>query len=49
MITLFDQYAKEYDFITVNAGRPVMDVFSDLQNHIRQFLEDQQPVIEEAF
>jgi dTMP kinase len=49
LILLFDQFAKEYQFVTVNAGRPVMDVFSDLQGHIRNLLEDQHPIIEENF
>jgi len=49
LILLFDQFSKEYNFITVDAGRPVMDVFSDLQNHIRDLLEDQQPILEEDF
>ncbi len=46
---LFDQLAEEYGFVTIDAGRPVMDVFADLQGHIRQLLEDQQPIIEEDF
>ena len=49
LILLFDQFSKEYNFVTVDAGRPVMDVFSDLQNHIRDLLEDQQPILEEDF
>ncbi len=49
LIALFDQYAEEYDFVTVDAGRPVMKVFADLQDHIRDLLEDQQPIIEEDF
>ena len=47
LILMFDQFAKEFGFITVDAGRPVMEVFEDLQNHIRQLLEDQQPILEE--
>lgn len=46
---LFDQFAKEYGFITVDAGRPVMEVFADLEDHIRGLLEDQQPIIEDDF
>jgi dTMP kinase len=46
---LFDQLAEEYGFVTIDAGRPVMDVFADLQRHIRQLLEDQQPIIEDDF
>ncbi len=49
LIVLFDQLAEEYGFTTIDAGRPVLEVFSDLQNHIRQLLEDQQPIIEEDF
>lgn len=49
LIMMFDQFAKEYGFVTVDAGRPVMDVFSDLQGHIRDLLEDQQPIFEENF
>ena len=47
LILMFDQFAKEFGFITVDAGRPVMEVFGDLQNHIRQLLEDQQPILDE--
>jgi len=46
---LFDQFSQEYGFVTIDAGRPVMDVFSDLQGQIRDLLEDQQPIIEEDF
>ena len=46
---LFDQFAKEYGFVTVDAGRPVMEVFADLEDHIRSLLEDQQPIIEDDF
>jgi dTMP kinase len=49
LIALFDQLAQEYGFVTVDAGRPVMDVFEDLQGHIRALLEDQQPIFEEDF
>jgi len=49
LIMMFDQFAQEYGFVTVDAGRPVMEVFSDLQGHIRNLLEDQQPIIEENF
>ena len=45
----FDIFAEEYNFKTVNAGRPVMEVFEDLEGHIRDLLEDQQPIIEEDF
>ena len=46
---LFDQFAKDYGFVTVDAGRPVMEVFADLEDHIRDLLEDQQPIIEDDF
>jgi dTMP kinase len=49
LISMFDHFAKEYGFKTVNAARPVMEVFSDLQGHILDLLEDQQPIIEEDF
>jgi len=42
----FNQLAKEYKFVTIDAGRPVTEVFSDLQSHIRNLLEDQQPIID---
>lgn len=44
---MFAQLAQEYDFVTIDAGRPVMDVFADLQNEISKLLEDQQPIFEE--
>jgi len=49
LILMFDQFAKEYGFVTVDAGRPVMEVFADLQTHIRNLLEDQQSIFEEDF
>ena len=42
----FSQLAKEYGFVTLDAGRPVSEVFSDLQSHIRHLLEDQHPIID---
>ena len=42
----FNQLAKEYKFVTIDAGRPVTEVFSDLQSHIRTLLEDQHPIID---
>jgi len=42
----FNQLAKEYKFVTIDAGRPVTEVFSDLQSHIRNLLEDQHPIID---
>jgi dTMP kinase len=42
----FSQLAKEYKFVTIDAGRPVSEVFSDLQSHIRNLLEDQHPIID---
>jgi len=44
---LFEHLSQEYDFVTIDAGRPVMEVFSDLQEKIRALLEDQQPIYEE--
>jgi dTMP kinase len=49
LIALFDQLSQEYGFVTIDAGRPVMDVFEELQGHIRALLEDQQPIFEEDF
>jgi dTMP kinase len=49
LIDMFDHLAMEYGFVTIDAGRPVMDVFDDLQNHIRALLEDQQPIFEQDF
>jgi dTMP kinase len=49
LVRLFDRMAEEYGFVSIDAGRPVMDVFGDCQGHIRQLLEDQQPIIEEDF
>jgi dTMP kinase len=42
----FNQLAKEYKFVTIDAGRPVTEVFADLQSHIRRLLEDQHPIID---
>jgi len=47
LINLYNQFAEEFDFKTVDAGRPVKEVFSDLQSHIRDLLEDQTPIIDE--
>jgi dTMP kinase len=44
---MFDQLAQEYGFVTINAGRPVMEVFADLQTQIRNLLEDEQPIFSE--
>lgn len=44
---MFDQLAQEYGFVNINAGRPVMDVFGDLQAQIRKLLEDEQPIFSE--
>ncbi|MDY6873059.1 MAG: thymidylate kinase [Chloroflexota bacterium] len=43
---MFEKLSQEYGFVTIDAGRPVMEVFSDLQSQIRQLLEDQQPIID---
>ncbi len=47
LINVFNHFAEEFGFKSVDAGRPVMEVFSDLQSHIRDLLEDQQPIIDE--
>jgi dTMP kinase len=47
LISLFEQLSQEYGFVTIDAGRPIMNVFEDLQYHIRDLLEDQQPILEE--
>ena len=49
LIMLFDQLSEEYGFVVVDAGRPVMDVFEELQDHIQNLLEDQQPILEDDF
>jgi dTMP kinase len=49
LIGLFDQLAEEYGFVTIDAGRPINDVFKDVQNQIHALLEDQQPIFEEDF
>lgn len=49
LIMIFDQFAEEFEFAVVDAGRPVMEVFSDLQEHIQCLLESQQPIIEKDF
>jgi len=49
LILLFERFSEEYGFVTIDAGRPVMDVFTDLQNQIRDLLEDQQSILEEDF
>lgn len=49
LIKLFDLLAIDFDFKTIDAGRPVMEVFHDLQDQIHDLLEDQQPILEEDF
>lgn len=49
LILLFDKLSDEYGFITVNADRPVMEVFPDLQSHIHGLLEDQQTITGPGF
>ncbi len=46
---MFEKLSQEYGFITIDAGRPVMEVFSDLQSQISKLLEDQQPIIDVDF
>ena len=45
---MFDQLAQEYGFVTIDAGRPVMEVFADLKEQIRDLLEDEQPIFSET-
>ena len=40
LIEQFENLAKEYNFITVDANRSINSVFSDLQDHIQKFFED---------
>lgn len=47
LILLFEQLSKEYGFITIDAGRPVMEVFSDLQNQIMGLLEDKDIILDD--
>jgi len=47
LISLYDQLSQEYGFVSIDSGRPIMDVFAELQRHIHELLEDQQPIIEE--
>lgn len=47
LIELYDQMAQEYGFITIDAGRPIMTVFQDLQQQIHDLLEDQHPILDE--
>ncbi len=49
LIQLFDRFSNQYGFVTIDAGRPVMDVFSDLQDQINDLLEDNQTILEEDF
>jgi dTMP kinase len=44
---LFEKLSKEYGFNTINAGRPVMEVFSDLQSQIGGLLEDQRLILDD--
>lgn len=47
LILLFEKLSEEYGFITINAGRTVMEVFSDLQGHIKDLLEDQRLILDD--
>ena len=46
---IFEELAQEYGFVTIDAGRPIKDVFKDLQEQIRILLDDQQPIVEDEF
>ncbi|GAP08564.1 MAG TPA: thymidylate kinase [Anaerolinea thermolimosa] len=39
LIEEFDRMAEEYGFVTIDANRPVQDVFHDLCAHIRQLVK----------
>ncbi len=47
LILLFNQLSKDYGFITIDAGRPVKQVFPDLQSQIMGLLEDFQSTLDE--
>ena len=40
LIELYDEMAKEFGFITIDANRSVHDVFEDLQERIRPLLDE---------
>jgi len=46
---IYDQLARDYGFVTIDAGKPVMVVFEELQNKIRELFDKEQPIIEEGF
>ena len=49
LILQFEQLSKEYGFVTIDAGRPVMEVFLNLQNQIKTLLEDQHSILDEDY
>ncbi|MEA4906582.1 MAG: thymidylate kinase [Chloroflexi bacterium] len=42
LLEQFDQMASEYNFITVDADRPMQPIFEDLRRYIQSLFEDQQ-------
>ncbi len=40
LIRSFDQMAEEFGFVTIDANRPVDEVFEDLRGHIRPLLNE---------
>ncbi len=49
LIQVFDQLAAEYNFKTINASQPLINVFADLKTHIHTLLEDQQPILNDYY
>jgi dTMP kinase len=39
MLAQFDSMAQEFNFITIDAKRPIKDIFEELRHHIKQLLE----------
>jgi dTMP kinase len=40
LIRQFDQMAEEFGFTTIDANRPVKDVFGDLKSHIKNLIKE---------
>lgn len=43
VIDKFDDLGKEYNFVTVDADRPVDEIFEDAKSHIQELLYNRQP------
>lgn len=43
MIEQFDIMAKEYNFVTIDANRPINDIFFDLRQHIKNLSKKKSP------